>query len=54
VQEIAAYSSPDPQASNFEDVARRQRIMRWAWESERFIFNPDFQIFMDELLGIRR
>ncbi|HKJ18736.1 MAG TPA: hypothetical protein VJ984_15385 [Xanthomonadales bacterium] len=22
--------------------------MRWAWESERFIFNQDFQMFIDD------
>ena len=27
------------------------RSMRWAWESERFIFNSDFQLFVDELIG---
>ena len=27
------------------------RSMRWAWESERFIFNNDFQLFVDELIG---
>lgn len=54
VQEIKTYALPDPQASNIEDVTRRQRLMRWAWESERFIFNPDFQEFMDNLLGIKR
>jgi len=26
--------------------------MRWAWESERFIFNPDFQDFIDGILGL--
>ena len=25
--------------------------MRWAWESERFIFNSEFQLFVDELIG---
>ena len=27
------------------------RSMRWAWESERFIFNSEFQLFVDELIG---
>ena len=33
---------------------RRARHMRWAWESERFIFNSDFQMFIDGILGIER
>ena len=28
-----------------------KRAMRWAWESERFIFNSEFQQFVDELIG---
>jgi len=27
------------------------RAMRWAWESERFVFNSEFQLFVDELIG---
>jgi hypothetical protein len=27
--------------------------MRWAWDKERFIFNPDFQQFVDGLLQAR-
>jgi len=27
------------------------RSMRWAWERERFIFNSEFQLFVDELIG---
>jgi hypothetical protein len=37
-----------------DDAERRSRQMQWAWESERFIFNLDFQIFVDGILGIER
>jgi len=28
--------------------------MKWAWESVRFIFNPDFQLFVDKIIGPKR
>lgn len=34
-----------------EDLDGRSRAMRWAWQSERFIFNSDFQQFVDGLIG---
>jgi hypothetical protein len=37
----------------YESV-RRHAFMKWAWESERFIFNPDFQDFIDGILGLSR
>lgn len=37
-----------------DDAERRGRHMRWAWESERVIFNQDFQIFVDGILSIER
>ena len=33
------------------DIDGRGRSVRWAWESERFIFNSEFQLFVDELIG---
>lgn len=33
------------------NIDGRGRSMRWAWESERFIFNSEFQLFVDELIG---
>jgi hypothetical protein len=52
VQEISAYAGKfhGPVVPN--DVERRKRQMRWAWESERFIFNPDFQLFVDDVIGV--
>ncbi len=36
------------------DAERRARHMLWAWESERFVFNTDFQLFIDGILSIER
>jgi len=54
IQEISTYAAPGADAKNIEDLSRRQRVMRWAWETERFIFNPDFQVFVDGILGLER
>ncbi len=53
-QEISAYAGKfhGPVAPN--DIERRKLQMRWAWESERLIFNPDFQLFVDEIIGVKR
>jgi hypothetical protein len=57
VQEIATYAS-DPssaaQSDSSHDLSGRQVLMQWAWESERFLFNPDFQAFVDSVLAARR
>jgi hypothetical protein len=53
-QEIATYSHRSASDGLSEDVALRQGLMRWAWASERFLFSPDFQAFVDELLGAQR
>lgn len=47
VQEITTYAQADGTSL---DLARRGKLMRWAWKKERFIFNPDFQQFVDGLL----
>ena len=51
IQEISTYTSIAKGNQN-ADVVRRQAFMVWAWESERFIYNPDFQDFIDGILGI--
>lgn len=51
IQEISAYAGKNYGPVVPNDVERRKRQMRWAWESERFIFNPDFQSFVDEIIG---
>jgi hypothetical protein len=50
-QEISTYSHRSGTEGLSDDVALRQGLMRWAWTSERFLFSPDFQAFVDELLG---
>jgi hypothetical protein len=54
VQEITTYAAATSNNNQNADVVRRQAFLRWAWESERFIFNPDFQVFVDGILGLSR
>ena len=54
VQEIFMYSGNARGTETVDDAKRRAQHMRWAWESERFIFNVDFQMFVDGILGIER
>jgi hypothetical protein len=54
VQEISALAGKFHGSAVPDDVERRKRQMRWAWESERFVFNPDFQSFVDEIIGAER
>jgi hypothetical protein len=52
VQEMSTYAkaSLDDQTDN--PVEWRNRQMRWAWNSERFLFNPDFKTFLDDTIGL--
>ena len=50
ISEISTYGLKNNES--VEDLDGRSRAMRWAWESERFIFNGEFQQFVDELIGI--
>jgi hypothetical protein len=52
ISEISTYGRKKDQS--VEDIDGRARSMRWAWESERFIFNREFQEFVDELIGAGR
>ncbi len=54
VQEISMYAGNARGIENVDDAERRSRHMQWAWESERFVFNLDFQVFVDGILGIER
>ena len=54
VQEVSTYSGNGRGADTVDDGGRRGRQMQWAWESERFIFNLEFQMFIDGILGIDR
>ena len=54
IQEISMYTGNARGTETVNDAERRARHMQWAWESERFIFNLDFQIFVDGILSIER
>ncbi len=51
VQELSAYAGNIPEGANVEDLRRRNRMITWAWQSERFLYNPDFQRFVDATLA---
>ncbi len=53
-QEIAAYAAPSSALGDSADLARRGALMRWAWSRERFLFNADFQAFVDSMLSPAR
>ena len=54
VQEISAYAGKFHTSVAPNDVERRKHQMRWAWVSERFVFNLDFQLFVDDIIGAKR
>ncbi len=49
IQEIATYAGKKSNLK-FIDGDRRRAAMKWAWESERFIYNPEFQQLMHSML----
>ena len=51
VKEVTVYSGKVRGTESVDAAERRARHMRWAWESERFIFNQDFQMFIDGILS---
>lgn len=54
IQEVSMNAGKAHGTETVDSAERRARQMRWAWESERFIFNLDFQIFIDGIMGIKR
>ena len=50
VQEIAIYAEALHTTGAPPDLMRRGRVMRWAWSKEHFLFNADFQQFVDSIL----
>ena len=54
VQEISTYAAADLAVQRKPELFRRHQVMQWAWESERYIYNPDFQLFVDGILGVSR
>ena len=51
VQEVSAYARGASTDESNEELENRARVMRWAWERERYIFNPDFQSFVDGMVA---
>jgi hypothetical protein len=51
VQEISTYAGDAYSDAEIDDIDRRRRLTRWAWDSERFIFNSDFQVLVDSILA---
>jgi hypothetical protein len=54
IQEVSMNAGTARGIETVDAAERRGRHMRWAWESERFIFNPDFQMCIDGILSIKR
>lgn len=54
IQEVSMNAGKARGPENVDAADRRARHMRWAWQSERFIFNQDFQMFIDEILDLER
>jgi hypothetical protein len=54
IQEISTYAVGAMESHNNADLVRRRALMNWAWQNERFIYNPEFQDFVDRLLGSTR
>jgi hypothetical protein len=53
VNEISSYSVPA--GPEDRDRIRRTRVlMKWAWESERFIYNAEFRSFVDSIIDSKR
>jgi hypothetical protein len=48
-QEIVQYASP-ADSDTVERLNISRRNLAWAWESERFIYNPEFQEFVDSII----
>ena len=54
VQEISTYAVGAMETYDNSDLPRRQALLHWAWENERFIYNADFQKFVDGILAAPR
>lgn len=53
-QEISAYSGKAPAGESHDNLAGRGRSARWAWQSERYVYSPDFQAYVDEAFGVKQ
>jgi hypothetical protein len=54
VQEISTYAVGAMATHDNAELVGRQTLMNWAWQNERFIYNQEFQDFVDEILGSAR
>ncbi|MGI9625925.1 MAG: hypothetical protein ACR2QM_03745 [Longimicrobiales bacterium] len=49
VAEISSYAeTADPTSASDHD--QRRVLVQWAWENERFLYNPAFQVFVDSIM----
>lgn len=51
IQEISTYAAGAMESYDNPELVRRRTLMNWAWQNERFIYNQDFQDFVDGILG---
>lgn len=54
VQEISTYAVGSMETHDNPDLVRRRALINWAWENERFIYNQEFQDFIDGIMGSTR
>jgi len=49
VSEISTYAAPVDSIDNSR-INQPRVLVKWAWESERFIYNPAFRVFVDSIM----
>jgi len=54
VQEASVYAGKLANLEMSQELEQRAQAMRWAWANERFLFNPDFQVFVDGILATEK
>lgn len=54
VKEISTYAVGAMETYDNQDLVKRQALMHWAWANERFIYNAEFQRFVDGILAAPR
>ena len=50
VSEIETYGKVPATDEPIDELGERARSVRWAWDNEQFIFNPEFRAFVNEAL----
>jgi len=51
IQELSTYAVGAMETHDNTDLVRRRALLSWAWQNERFIYNQEFQNFVDDILG---